>query len=236
MHSFSLAVFDMAGTTVNEGNVVYRTLYKAFQRAGYQLSLNLVLRYGAGKEKLQATRDILQKVAPFTANPEVRARGIHANFRETLSTAYQALAVTTFPGTEQLFADLREQGIAVVLNTGYDRATAELLLRKLGWVEGREYATLVSADEVKRGRPAPDMILLAMQRLGVEDAAQVLKVGDSIIDVEEGKNAGCGWTVGVTTGAHTREQLVSARPDLVIDALPELLDRIGGVGDAAIRS
>ncbi|MEL7160930.1 MAG: phosphonatase-like hydrolase, partial [Bacteroidota bacterium] len=218
MNAYSLVVFDMAGTTVDEGNVVYKTLYKAFQRTGYHLSLDLVLRYGAGKEKLQATRDILQRVAPFTANPEVRARRIHSTFREALAEAYQKLDVRTFPGTEQLFRELSRVGIAVALNTGYDRKTAELLLDKLGWTEGEQYATLVTADEVEQGRPAPDMVLLAMERLGVNDAARVIKVGDSVIDVEEGKNAGCGATVGVTTGAHSRAQLAAAAPDWILNS------------------
>jgi phosphoglycolate phosphatase-like HAD superfamily hydrolase len=50
-----------------------------------------------------------------------------------------------------------------------------------------------------------------------------VKVGDSIIDIEEGKNAGCALSIGITTGAHSYEQLASANPNHIINHLSELL-------------
>jgi phosphoglycolate phosphatase-like HAD superfamily hydrolase len=67
------------------------------------------------------------------------------------------------------------------------------------------------------------MIQLAMEVFDLSNATEVVKVGDSIIDIEEGKNAGCKLSVGITTGAHTREQLKTANPDYIIDDLLELL-------------
>ena len=119
---------------------------------------------------------------------------------------------------------LHQKNILVVLNTGYNRQTAEFLVKKLGWQEGKEIDALVTASDTERNRPYPDMIELAMKRLSVNDAATVVKVGDSIIDIEEGKNAGCRFSIGVTTGAHTRLQLESAKPDYIIDSLSDLLD------------
>ncbi|MBC7424794.1 MAG: HAD family hydrolase, partial [Ferruginibacter sp.] len=54
-----MVVFDMAGTTVNEDNVVYKTLRKAINEAGFNFTLGQVLEQGAGKEKLQAIKSIL---------------------------------------------------------------------------------------------------------------------------------------------------------------------------------
>ncbi len=71
------------------------------------------------------------------------------------------------------------------------------------------------------------MIHHAMNLTGIENPSQVAKVGDSQIDIEEGKNASCGLTVGVTTGAQTREQLKLVQPSCVIDNLNELLAIIG---------
>ncbi len=81
---------------------------------------------------------------------------------------------------------------------------------------------LITASEVMAARPAPDMISLAMDQFGIDDGGEVAKVGDSMIDIEEGKNAPCALTIGITTGAHTREQLESVHPDYVIDHLLEL--------------
>ena len=50
MHKIELVVFDMAGTVVNENNVVYKTLHRAINQNGCFISLNFVLEHGAGKE------------------------------------------------------------------------------------------------------------------------------------------------------------------------------------------
>lgn len=223
MKSIKLFVFDMAGTTVNENNLVYKTLYRAFIAAGFSdLDLEQVLEYGAGKEKLQATRDVLATVFPDAPDQNGTAERIHKHFRSLLERAYATAPITAYPGSEEFLAKLRNGGIKVALNTGYDRTTAELLLKKMGWSAGREYDVLVTASDVSRGRPDPDMILLAMKQTGIDDPLLVAKVGDSAIDILEGKNAGCGFTAGVTTGAQTSKQLWRAEPDLVVDGLSEL--------------
>lgn len=61
-----------------------------------------------------------------------------------------------------------------------------------------------------------------MKDLTIDDSQFVLKAGDSEIDIEEGKNAGCGITIGVLSGAQTREQLQAANPDYILDSLAEL--------------
>ena len=213
-----MVVFDMAGTTVNEDNVVYKTLQRAVNQAGYDATLDQVLRLGAGKEKLQAVKDILSEIKGSQEAGE-EAMGIFEDFKLLLKEAYDHLDVQTFQGTTDLFEYLHKKEVKVVLNTGYDQYTATKLLSKLQWEKGREYDLLVTADDVEKGRPHPDMILHAMKELNMPNVESVIKIGDSIIDIEEGKSAGCKYTLGVTTGAHTREQLESAAPDFVVDSL-----------------
>lgn len=214
-----MIVFDMAGTTVNEHNVVYKTVQEAVNDAGFDFSLNTVLAYAAGKEKLQAIKSVL---ASAGVEENELAERIFADFTTRLGKAYKTQTITEQPNATKLFHTLKEKGIAVVLNTGYNRETAEFLIARIGWQQGTDFDSLVTASDVKRGRPLPDMILLAMQQMNIDSAENVVKVGDSIIDVEEGKNAGCGITVGITTGAHTFEQLQSASPTFIINDLLEL--------------
>lgn len=220
MHNIELVVFDMAGTVVNENNVVYKTLQRAINKKGYLLTLEFVLEHGAGKEKHQAIKDILQ-ISDGDEQNETAAI-IFSDFKKDLENAYSNLKVSSFKGVENLLIALKENNIKVALNTGYDKNTAQLLLDKMGWVLGVQYDALVTADDVQLGRPNPDMIFEAMDILEIEDALKVIKVGDSIIDIEEGRNANCGVTIGVTTGAHTREQLQSTHPTHVVDSLKEL--------------
>lgn len=219
--NIKLCVFDMAGTTVDEDNVVYKTLRDVIALHGYDLSLNKVLTHGAGTEKLQAITDVLTNETDCQDIKTV-ARQIFANFQPALDSVYETLAVKPIDGVDNLLPTLRNQGIYVVLNTGYSRPVATGLLQKLNWQIGRDIDGLVTADDVKNGRPSPDMIEKAMQIVGVTDSQQVLKAGDSIIDVQEGKNANCGITVGVLSGAQTREQLETASPTYILSSLAKL--------------
>lgn len=222
MKEIKLIVLDMAGTTVDEDNVVYKTLRNALARGGFDISLEVVLEHGAGKEKYQAIYDILIYLGIVEADVKAKALQIHTVFKEMLKTAYTELRVQTFPGVAEFMRKARNRGVRVVLNTGYDFITATGLIQKLGWEKGNEYDELVTADDVTEGRPGPGMIFEAMHRLEISDSETVLKAGDSAIDIEEGKNAGCGLTVGVLSGAQNRDQLQAANPDYIVNSVADL--------------
>lgn len=216
-----MVVFDMAGTTVDENNVVYKTLQKVINEAGYNFSLAQVLTTGAGKEKLQAVKDII--ALEFAQPDDATANEIYHLFADELATAYDNFEIKPQPAAEETFKLLRDRNILVILNTGYNEKTAVSILEKLRWETGKQIDGLITATDVQNNRPNPAMILLAMQKFGIENASELIKVGDSIIDIEEGKNAGCGLSIGITTGAHTYKQLASANPDHIIHNLQELL-------------
>jgi phosphonatase-like hydrolase len=216
-----MVVFDMAGTTVDENNIVYKTLQQVINAAGFDFSLEQVLTEGAGKEKLVAIKDILSLAG--SQPDDSLANKIYASFTNDLAIAYDRFELKPQPGAEELFKILKGKDILVVLNTGYNQATADSILQKLGWEIGLQIDELVTASNVTNNRPDPDMILLAMKEFRITDAKEVVKVGDSIIDIEEGINAGCGLSIGITTGAHTYEQLASANPNAIINNLMELL-------------
>ncbi|WP_372843924.1 HAD family hydrolase [Psychrobacter sp.] len=224
-----LCVFDMAGTTVNEDNLVYKTVRDAINqalsdedKADKAVDLDICLEFGAGKEKRQAINDILNELD--IAQDEVKSLTDTAFmiFKTSLAEAYTAETLMPFDGMLELFNKLKATGRKVVLNTGYDATTANKILSILGWSVGREIDALITADDVTNGRPAPDMFVLAMDKFGIEDSQHVLKAGDSGIDIEEGKNANCGLCIGVLSGAQTKEQLETSSPDIVLAKLTDL--------------
>lgn len=222
-----MVVFDMAGTTVDEDNVVYKTLHRALQKKGYDIPLELVLKEGAGKEKLQAIKSILKAGGKKTDNK--RTEEIYDDFIGMLASAYKDLEVRPQPNAAELFSILRKRNIRVVLNTGYNAETADALIDKLGWERGIEFDDVITASDVENSRPDPEMIELAMDLFGIESAKEVIKVGDSMTDIEEGQNAGCCLNIGITTGSQSYQQLQSASPDFIINNLLELvpiLDRV----------
>jgi phosphonatase-like hydrolase len=216
-----MVVFDMAGTTIDEDNVVYKTLQQSIEQAGFPCTLDQVLAEGAGREKYQAIQNILQVFHQL--KDDSISKSIYTDFVIRLSAAYQHLAVKPMPGAAELMHQLRNQNCKVVLNTGYNITTAQTLLHKLGWKESVEYDALITASDVSNSRPAPDMIQLAYRKFQLINGDETIKVGDSIIDIEEGRNAGCRLCIGITTGAHTREQLSTAHPDAIIDNLLQVI-------------
>jgi phosphoglycolate phosphatase-like HAD superfamily hydrolase len=87
---------------------------------------------------------------------------------------------------------------------------------------------------VEQGRPAPDMIRALMTACGVRDAARVIKVGDTEVDIREGRAAGCGLVAAVTTGAYTRAELLVHQPDAVLDSLHELPALLGRIDQPSV--
>jgi phosphonatase-like hydrolase len=219
-----MVVFDMAGTVIDENNAVYRTLLETLNAEGYHLSLGQVLAEGAGKEKFQAIRDILLKHTGIV--DETVLQRIFRNFQNKLWNTYDTIEIRAQSGAEELFNELRRREIYTVLNTGYDLKTAQSILRKVDWEVGKQIDGMVTASEVANSRPAPDMIDIAKKKLGMGPSDHVVKVGDSAIDIEEGKNAKCRLSIGITTGAHSREQLLEAKPDFIVDSLLEILPLI----------
>lgn len=219
MNEIEMVVFDMAGTTVNEQNIVYKSLHKSINKFGIDVSLELVLSLGAGKEKYQAIKDILKYI---NITDTEKTDQIFEYFIEILDQEYLTAKVLPIDGVENVMKNLKNDGVKVVLNTGYNSQVAHALLEKLNWEKGIQYDALITADDVEQGRPFPDMIFKAMQLFDIADASKVIKAGDSAIDIEEGKNAKCGITIGVLSGAQTRLQLEEAKPDYILDSLASL--------------
>jgi len=91
----------------------------------------------------------------------------------------------------------------------------------LGWTTLVDLA--LSPADAGRGRPAPDMILGAMERLGVPDPGAVAVVGDTVSDLEAGAAAHAGAVIGVLSGAHDEATLAQVPHSALIDDVRQLL-------------
>jgi phosphonatase-like hydrolase len=178
-----------------------------------------------GFRKMDAIVLLLGKFASGRKSDEDLADRIHTRFIDKMIEFYMNdETLAPLPHAEAVFRALKKQGIRVALNTGFTRSITDTILHRLRWDDRSPLIDqVICSDEVANGRPHADMIEVLMEDLGIDSPAQVLKVGDTEVDVQEGRNAGCGKVVSVTTGAYTREQLQSYGPDFIIDDLQELL-------------
>ncbi|MFJ8471041.1 phosphonatase-like hydrolase [Kitasatospora sp. NPDC094011] len=194
-----LAVLDMAGTTINESGAVYRALRTAVERNGVTVA-EADLQTWMGTDKREAIAALV-RIGGGTPTPELVEES-YAAFAGFLREAYRATPPQAIEGVEAALAELRARGIKVALTTGFSDDVAYPLLESIGWStgEGGNLDAVVTSDEVPRGRPAPYMIHRAMEKTGVIDTRRVLTAGDTVVDVQAGRNAGAGVVVGVLTG------------------------------------
>jgi phosphonatase-like hydrolase len=221
-----LAVLDMIGTTVQEGPEVVESFVGAFDRIGVVLSREAVdaVRGRSKREAIDAL--VAEHVQEGDARGRLAAE-TYAAFRATLGARYEEGARPVFGAREAVEA-LLAGGTRVALNTGLDRQIADRIIRGLRWEDLG--LPVLTADDVARGRPAPDLVLAAMTEVGEADPATVLVAGDTVADLEAGHRAGAGRVIGVSSGAHSRQRLLAAGPTAVLDSvadIPGWLEREG---------
>ncbi len=207
----ALACLDMAGTTVRDDGAVEAAFDAALASVGI----------GEGSPRLAEARLLVRdtmgwsKADVFAALLEpAEAERATAAF----ASAYEGLVArggaTEVPGALDVLRALRARGVLVCLSTGFAPSTRDALLDALGW-RGEVDLALSPAD-VGRGRPAPDLVLGAMERLGVGDPDAVAVAGDTVSDLEAGTAAGAAAVIGVLSGAHDRTTLAGAPHTAII--------------------
>lgn len=220
-----LAVLDMAGTTIDEGQQVYRVLAETARAHGAAPSEADIARWH-GASKHEALRELLASrsgTPPSAGELEVVVTDFHAR----LSTAYADHPPHPLPGVLEALSRLRECGVKVALTTGFDRVIVESLLSALGWMGDAVADTVVCGSDVAAGRPAPYMIFRAMERLGVTDVARVLVAGDTPRDLEAGTNSGAAMVVGVLSGASDVDELGAHRHTHLLPSVADLPGLLG---------
>lgn len=202
--SIRLIVFDWAGTTVDHGCFApVRPFIDAFRHFDVEVSIPEARRpMGLGKK--DHVRAIVR--APAIAERWRRVQGreaTEADIDQIYDQHFVPLQLESVekssglvPGLLECVAALRKQGIKLATTTGYFREAA-LLCYAAAARQGFEPDLNLCPNDVREGRPAPWMIFRAMEALNIYPPSAVVKIGDTVPDVAEGRNAGV-WSVGVT--------------------------------------
>ncbi len=221
--NIQLAVFDIAGTTVLDSGNVNEAFRQAFLTANINVDAAEINKL-MGYKKIEAIKIIIKKYAPVLIENEKLIDDIHTVFIKKMIAFYEHdTLLQPLPYAEWVFAQLKSRGIKVALNTGFTRSITDVILNRLGWHNTPLIDAVVCSDEVDEGRPHPFMIQHLMQKLAVSNPKNIIKIGDTEVDIEEGRNVGCGMVIAVTTGTYSKEALLSCHPDYVIDSLNEIM-------------
>lgn len=215
--NYRLVSLDMAGTTFDDDNVVYEVLSACVSEAsGCEIDASL-LESWTGTSKYAAIVGLLGALSS-DADPQQ----VYARFTEQLMARYRSAPPLPFAGVNELFAELRDAGVKIALQTGYSVPVAELLLEGAGWQVGRDIDAIVSSDLVRASRPAPYLIFHTMEATGVTDVREVLVAGDTPNDLLAGTRAGARYVVGVLSGAHGHEELGKVPHTHLLNGITEI--------------
>ncbi|MDD4050288.1 MAG: HAD family hydrolase [candidate division Zixibacteria bacterium] len=144
---------------------------------------------------------------------------------DKLNAAFQVRArhsvvasATALPGVASLLPGLQAAGYRLAIATTKFKIHTEGIVRKLGW--DAYFAALASGDEVARVKPAPDIIELALRRLGA-DPDDTVMIGDTINDIIAARAAGIAKIIAVQSpfGA---DNIAAYKPDLMIARFSDL--------------
>lgn len=229
--SVSLVCCGLIGTTVTDNGMIERSYAEAIATQGVVTGTTAYARCMAGVHKArgQATIDVMRSLFPES---QARAQAAQLAFDRSYSAAVARTGVAAMPGAEMAIEKLHGTGAQVCLISGFSRRLVSLVLGTLGWWDRIDLS--LSADEVPRGCPWPDLMFTAMLRLGADDVRDAVVVHGTESGVLCGHRSGAGMVVGVLTGTYTAERLRRAGATHVLGSVAELPDLLAAEGGPEI--
>lgn len=193
MGRVTAVIFDWAGTTVDHGSLApVRTLQKLFAARGIDATEEEARR-DMGIHKKDHIRALLRAKS---GGPPSESE-VEDFFAAFIPMQMDCLAdySAVIPGVAEAVGRLRARGIRIGSTTGYTRPMLDVLLATAA-AQGYRPDCAICPDDTAAGRPFPWMCYLNAIRLESYPMYTMVKVGDTVSDIQEGLNAGM-WTVGV---------------------------------------
>lgn len=247
MKSIEAIIFDWAGTTVDYGCMApVVAMQNAFEKYNINVTYDEI-RKPMGLAKLDHIKIIIDNLG-LPANKQL-IENIYKEFEENIFATLTA-HTTLIPGLLEVLDYLENNNIKVGTTTGYTAAMMKVVANEAK-KQGYTPQSIVTPDEVTCGRPYPYMIQKNMMTLAIKDVRKIIKVGDTIADLQEGLHAGC-YSIGVVKGSSmlgfdekqvkqinkedltlrcesVRKEMLSAGAHSVIESiveLPQLIERL----------
>jgi beta-phosphoglucomutase len=211
------AIWDMDGTLVDTAELHFRAWQAVCRELGRDFTReDFAATFG------QRNPEILGKLfgQRFDA---ARVQEI-GDRKEEFYRAEARQGVSLLPGAAELLRGLHEAGIRQAIGSSAPRANLELILELTGirpWLK-----VVVGAEQTTRGKPDPQVFLVAAGQLGVEPGRCVV-FEDAVAGIEAARNGGMKSVAVRFVGHHPEEKLREAGADLVVSSLEAV--RVGDV-------
>ena len=223
-------LLDWAGTTMDYGCYAPAVVFiEVFKRKGVPISIEEA-RLPMGAHKKVHIRQITQidrvaKAWEATHGARPTEGDVEAMFEDFVPLQLECLADYSelIPGTIEAVDAFRERGLKIGSTTGYTGEMMDILIHE-AQIRGYEPDSTVCATDVPAGRPEPWMCLQNAMNLGVYPMESIVKIGDTLPDIEEGLNAGM-WTIGLAKTGNEIGLNEAEITELPPDELSRKLDR-----------
>lgn len=212
-------ILDWAGTTIDYGSMAPLKVFdEIFKARGIYLEEDEI-RAPMGLPKEDHIRELLKMKRATEAFCALYGRRPDESDVKSLYKEFEPELISVLPeyttpieGAVSAVVRLREAGVKIGSTTGYTKEMMDII-RPAAAKQGYSPDCTVTPDEVSCGRPAPYMIFKNMEKLNVYPPSSIIKAGDTLADIREGKNAGV-ITLGVIEGSSllglTKKEYASA--------------------------
>jgi HAD superfamily hydrolase (TIGR01509 family) len=210
-----IAVLDVDGTLVDSNYQHALAWYRAFRSLGETFPVWRLHRLiGMGGDQL---------VSAIGGNELEKRIGDEARKRQTEEVDKMIGEVAALPGARDLLVAIKERGHTLVLASSGKPHHVDAALDLL---DARDVADAwTSSGDVEESKPAPDLLQVALKKVGAPEDAPSVLVGDSTWDVEAAKNAGMPAIV-VRSGGFGDEELKDAGAIALFDTPGDLKDAL----------
>lgn len=207
-------LFDVDGTLIDSSYIHTISWWGAFRQQGYDIPMASIHYYvGMGGDRLV---DSLL--------PAGRDRSLDFEIMASHGALYASHwpALRTFDGAKDLLAQCHAAGLSVALASSARKQDLQVMKSVLDSDAFLDAAT--SANDAKESKPAPDILVAALEAIGVE-AADAIFVGDAVWDMKAAGALGIP-AIGVTCGGVSASELREAGAVEVYDGPRDLLQNL----------
>jgi len=214
-------IFDLDGTLIDSVGVYYVMMESVFEKLHWP----------------KVSREVMRKAIKdggfdwgfvLPSGTGRSAEDLMASAREVIREMYPRVfedRVDMVPGAEHLLKELHERNVKLALVTSTLGRFIEFKLIPLKKRGLRDlFQTVITLDDVKNRKPSGDPLLECARRLG-ENPEKCAYVGDATVDIVAGKAAGM-RTIAVLTGVDDYEALKGEDPDVILDSVSQLTQRL----------
>ena len=211
-----IIIFDFDGTLGDTRHNIILTLQATMRDRGLELRSDEVCAATIGLTLLDSFRTMYPSMSDEDAEACVK------HYRDIFYRSIEESIPQLFPGVAPTLERLRDMGVVMSIASSRSSPSLLLFIKSMGIAD--HFSLVLGSDSVENHKPHPEPVLKTLEKLAFKPSEAIV-VGDMPVDIVMARNASV-RSVGVSYGNATREELVAAGADYVIDNFAELLDII----------